>query len=60
MNTTLLIIFCLLLLAGLCQVVFFLRRCFSPSEQVRRLNEEVLTVLSMSEIQVPIAYWDSS
>ena len=50
MNTTLLIIFCLILLAGLCQVIYFLRRWFSPIERSRRFCERVFKALSRREI----------
>lgn len=50
MNNTLLIIFCLILLAGLCQLVFSLRRWFSPIERSRRFCERVFKALSRREI----------
>ena len=50
MNTALLIIFSIILLAGLCQLVFSLRRWFSPIERSRRFCERVYKALSMREI----------
>ena len=50
MNTTLLIIFCIILLAGLCRSGIFLRRWFSPIERSRRFCERVYKALSMREI----------